>query len=158
MHSFCDAPLYKIGENTDFQNLRKKYKFYAKHLSRGHNIIWFSVCKLTTCQHCTTIKQDSTAIKLIKSLGGRLYQPVPSEKYPGHFESFIDADNKYKKNPEKMPPIDANQPTQQKKDLGQCNSQGCREFKFLSDSDQDRHVRLAHGGKRALQKKPNINV
>ena len=54
-----------------------------------------------------------------------------------------------------MPNIDAHQPSQIKKELETCTSGGCRRYKFLSDADQDRHIRLAHDGKRGLQNEMN---
>ena len=73
------------------------------------------------------MKQEWNAIKQLTTLVGRLFQPILSDKYPDHYESFIDADAKFRKSPEKMPNIDAHQPSQMKKELKMCTSGGCRD-------------------------------
>ena len=84
-----------------------------------------------------------------------MFQPELSDKHPGHYESYIDTDAKFRGNPDKIPNIDCHQPSQMKKELETCKSGACRGYKFLSDGDQDRHIRLAHGGKRGLQSETN---
>ena len=40
-------------------------------------------------------------------MGGRLFQPTPSEQFSGHYDSFMDADFLYRNDSTKLPEVDA---------------------------------------------------
>ena len=52
---------------------------------------------------------------------------------------------KYKKDPSKIPEGDADYPDAE--DLGVCKKGGCLGYHYNTKADQDRHIKLAHGGK-----------
>ena len=56
-----------------------------------------------------------------------------------------------------IPGPDANQPSQQKNNLGICTSNGCRNYTFLSAADKTRHYRLGHGGKRGMEREDDTD-
>ena len=88
-------------------------------------------------------------MELLQKLGGRLYQPVPSDSIEGHYKTYMECDSFHRHN--KLPPVDSHQPSQDSIDLGICTTAGCQGYRFLSESDKKRHLRLAHGGKRGAE-------
>ena len=88
-------------------------------------------------------------------MGGKLFQPTPSEENPGHYLTFIESDTKFRNNPQDIPPIDSQQPSMKDDTLGICTLGGCKGYKFLSSANESRHIRLAHGGRRGRHGRDN---
>ena len=61
--------------------------------------------------------------------------------------TFIELEAKYK-GKQQLPTLDRHQPSQE--NHGMCKLKGCRGFRFFSDHDEDRHLKIVHGGKRAI--------
>ena len=105
------ATLSSIRTKPEFQEYKKKYKFYCRHLGRQHNVIYFVACTQSNCQHCQTIKTDTRGVRYLQKMGGKLFQPTPSEENPGHYLTFIESDTTFRNNPQDIPPIDSQQPS-----------------------------------------------
>ena len=93
----------------------------------------------------------------MQKLGGRSFDPVESEKDPGHYLSFIETDAKYRLNSETMSKPDENLPSRDK-ELGRCTLSGCKGFSFFNKKDRDWHYKIVHGGKRRVNAVASENV
>lgn len=147
MFLFTKAPLYDLKSKKNQDHIAA-FAFVCKHLVRQHNVITFCVCKNPSCSHCTKFTNTSRATKCLQEYGYRLPNPEYSTTHKDHYMTFIELESKYKGKRD-LPKLDKNQPSQE--DLGKCNLKGCRNFRFFSISDKDRHLRLLHGGKRAIK-------
>lgn len=146
MLNFTKAPLYKLHEKENKKHLAE-YSFVCKHLVRQHNVVTFVICKSDKCSHCRQFVDVSEATKCIQNYGYRLPNPEASATHKGHFMSFIQLEAKYK-GKHSLPRLDRHQPSQE--NHGVCSMKGCRGFRYFSDHDEDRHLKLLHGGKRAI--------
>ena len=117
------------------------------------NSIWFVACLDKQCTHCTKLT-IGRGVKNLQKLGGRLFDPIKSERNPGHFLSFMETEEKHRQTLQNMKNPDEDLPSRDK-DLGMCTFSECKGFTFLTKTDRDRHYKLGHGGKRGMNATAN---
>ena len=121
--------------------LRKDFKFYAKHAKRQENEFVILKCQFfkPTGMECDFCRENPpialNTLKFIKEVGGRLFQPEPSNTNKDHYKTFLELKESKKAQPE------------HDIELGRCMV--CPEWYFTSEDERNRHRMLLHPNKTA---------
>ena len=125
------------GGDIELQALRKEFKFLCRHADRRNNALAFLKCQLfkpsgQECHHCTSNPPSPcSAYDYEKSIGGFMFDPVPSEEHDGHFKTYLEMvsmeNSNYKGEPQ---------------ELGRCAI--CPNWWYSSQTEIKRHRRILH--------------
>ena len=125
------------GGDIELQALRKEFKFLCRHADRRNNALAFLKCQLfkpsgQECHHCTSNPPSPcSAYDYEKSIGGFMFDPVPSEEHECHFKTYLEMvsmeNSNYKGEPQ---------------ELGRCAI--CPNWWYSSQTEIKRHRRILH--------------
>ena len=94
--TFMNAPLRDLKAIPHLMKMKQEFSFFADCIDRHHNEISFLKYQLFKnnhiCQHCTeNPTKTCDAFQYESSLGGFLFDPVKSEKHPGHYKTYLES-------------------------------------------------------------------
>jgi len=132
VEEFINAPLRDL-DTKEMEPYRKEFIFFCKHIDRRRNAVSFMKCQLFKNDICNFCREnppkECPAFEFEKSMGGLMFDPVPSDDHEGHFKTYLQMnDAKY------QPDTDT--------DLGRCSK--CVNWYFTSITEMQRHRRLLH--------------
>ena len=140
IHGFLKSPLCRMNEYSD---LLDEVKFMLKHIQRHHNEVVFIKCQNPTCDHCGKHPVKAKEVfKFLEPYGMKFFSPMPSDKYPGHYCTFLEM---CEKPPKEVGVLDSGMPSYIEKDLRECAY--CPAYVFLSKTEKTRHIRIFHPNK-----------
>ena len=103
IETFTNASLRDPKTIPHLMKLKQEFSFSADHIDRRHNEISFLKCQLfknnNICQQCTeNPPKTCEAFQYESSFGGVLPDSVKSEKYPGHYKTYLESSRDCDKN------------------------------------------------------------
>ena len=103
IETFTNASLRDPKTIPHLMKLKQEFSFSADHIDRRHNEISFLKCQLfknnNICQQCTENPPKACeAFQYESSFGGVLPDSVKSEKYPGHYKTYLESSRDCDKN------------------------------------------------------------
>ena len=138
VEKFMNAPLRELDSDTSLVEIRKEFKFLAKHADQHLNEISFMSCQLfkepgEECEYCTSNPSpDCPAFNDEKNKAGFMLDPVLSDTHEGHYKTYL----------ELKTVSSSDMQRQIETEFGTCSS--CPNWVFSSVTERSRHKRLLH--------------
>ena len=137
--TFVKSSRRALERDEGMEETPELLRFLCQHVSRSTYQTTFLKCDSDECSHCTAHPvQAMNAVRLLHSLGNRLFTPAPSAHLPGHYLTYLEC-RTYHSLGKSLLPIDAGLPSGEPK---RC-PYGCT-YAFVSARDADRHICSVH--------------
>lgn len=142
------SSLRAIKDDAGKKKLLDEWRYYVKHMDRRRGFVCFrkGACGDEQCE-CNSNATKATEVMKIPTSDKWLLPPItPCPERPGQYRTFR----------QQSTALSFSYPDQHMKDVLNEACPKCR-YVFRSESDQVRHIKLVHGGARAMSAEADVD-